>query len=594
MVKVGNIVTGVTSQITSHGDGGNDGWSTFGQFKGSDMPGAPAHFVVIMWCEIGMFVERVTGSATQPNNAIVEVGLRIVTAAGGPQPVSPLFRHRVALTWGDLQKATISTMPVGFVFDTVNWIFRQWTATDTLEFVARIDRNGDAKTVNGSFQVLQWWGMAWNKDRLTPGEFFYDHYTPINARFNFNNPNAVATPNYRLFRSFGQPGGLNDTWLIFSGIGYYPVHPTLPPWWNIHEDPAGTAENWILGNTGWGQVPRGKPGVKMGRRDGQDQHHQLLGMAVHTLKGETRNFLLRGSERHNTGQNSAVRTWFTFGVNLTEMSFPAFARSALGKYPPDPIAGAPIFPGSTTVEFSNSRYSDYVLLVSAAPRWFSQRSLRYSIRLVLDEGTLVCGNFLWQQWMKREFAGSVLAGINKNHKKGVVETAIKGTALPPAPTLLAEDAQIVGFYFENDPENIDFPPEIPGPELVIIPDREVVDASALTTPPFEPSWKIEMEEVENWFKWTADDGTPITWPRFLKGRRMFSFQWPGLTATEVETMLAWADALKENAWKWTHPDEGPPPLVFRFMGKVSATSKGIIYRVGPVRALELVFIGGAP
>jgi len=172
-----------------------------------------------------------------------------------------------------------------------------------------------------------------------------------------------------------------------------------------------------------------------------------------------------------------------------------------------------------------------------------------------------------------------------------------GVPLPALPALVGlpatQDAVMLGFYFENDPENVDFPDQTPGPPLVIIPQSEVLDAGALTTPPIQPSWRLPEEETQRWRRWTADDGPTITRPLFLTGRRLFSFQWVGLTAAEMEQVMSWADQLNEDAWKWLHPEENTT-LVFRFLEQLRAQQRGILYSIGPVRTLELVFIGGVP
>lgn len=120
-------------------------------------------------------------------------------------------------------------------------------------------------------------------------------------------------------------------------------------------------------------------------------------------------------------------------------------------------------------------------------------------------------------------------------------------------------AQMFAFGLTLGVVPVPLAPEVPGPELVIVPDREsTIALGSLPNLPIEPSLTLPIIGQSEIRELQIPRGYEIVSPKFLKGRRAFEFQWTGLSATETTTLRDFLDGLLDTGggtFRWTPPGD---------------------------------------
>lgn len=573
-------------RVESVGSGPIDGWSSVARLRGADLPGGTGQWAFACWGQLGQIEGALFGT-----NATIEVCL-------GDQ-VGPFvaITHRLGLQDGHL-RTPLRGHPFCYVLvyhATLAGARGSWSAANDLVLWARLALNGDPpNSVSATFRVANLSIVAVRASSLGATEFWADRFAP--AQRQFNNPESAG---FRTFHLSGVSGVFDTTgkkWLVFSQTIYHPGGLPGAPVFQTTVSPDGSvgAQVALTGRElKHGSGPRGAVPL-----DGARNQFVQGSFRVFTLTNTLTQLGLRGFDYVNqVGQTAGVVTWEAFAVRTDKLGF--FSDVTKDQ----PAVGSIVNDHNVSVvsyeplEYARPFVAD--LEVLSTMLWDNDelptQGMSHFPFVGSNLGALPQGNGELAAHTFRSVEGqhSTIGLRVPNLRKDEVQfrafllqNPLEGNAA--ATYRKPGDFTIVAFQWENDPNFTPFAVTATGPDVVIVPAREATNLAALSPLPIEPDAAEEEDLEVPRHELEAQDGTRLTWPKFLSPRRLFTLHWSGQTRAQRDQLLEFFRAQDRRAFRWLPPNE-VVAVALVLVGRPSATDAGVLHSLS-ASAVELAFI----
>ena len=434
------------------------------------------------------------------------------------------------------------------------------TGGERLQVVARIWRNGDPPTITTTFDVAAVKMTFWDLDRLGAGNWQYDLNIQIGSTINTQSSGFGTIANGAMF-----PSGSSTQWMVYGACQIQPGGTLEQPTMRCSID-NGSSVGQLFD---FGGIRRSSTA----RRD----YLSLGGMRVLVVDNATTRLAVQGRDEHsNTSERTTYHRAEFFSVKLS-----ALARSVVIQ--------------KTNSDSSREKIlSDHDAPVPGLLQWEPtmtgvEGGMMFTTYLRAPEMT-----FQPQSWMHYMLFGSRAIYWSERYLIGGPEGSVGtvGMGLLPAfnrqdprsyqlgssnpaeataqSTYFGEDQCAVAFVFETDPAvyQKSSRPADP-PTIIVVPGREtdlnLADVSAI---PFEPTDYSFQDDPGDDFSIDNPMGYAITWPRFAKPKQTHTLPFT-LKESERNTLMSFIESAPGRVFKWTPPEIGGSPKLFRVVGDIT-------------------------
>lgn len=444
-------------------------------------------------------------------------------------------------------------------------------ATEDICLWGRIDPRGTAG-LQGSFTVSDIAFLVFDLDHLTgTGVDWLAEQTaagPLQPQNNLTSPGGWS----QWHANVNSPGTIGQLWLHFYALDYAPDRlssPPAPPWFQFGYVTDGTFGSFVplfgssrLGITAYGPT----------HTQGIQTHYHLGGFAPLVMpnagagfapatRGQDQTFLPTGT--------TYVGQVKHFSLRLDALSYPRAQRHAAHPGAVSKAFGTlePVLPFEIVVPEA----ADYCVIhnsiagragsipVGFGPWVLAERSNR---QLALSElyamttigaspGIGHAGEGLPMFSMIEEaLSGAPGTQSESRYEFHIFNRPTNTTGIGAGEQV--NDACTVGFYLDDDPDNIPTGPGEPVDPVILVPPREGGALGTLTELPITPDMAVQRATEVPHAEHRSDLGYQRTWPRFWKVRDELRLSWSRLGFDDRETL---DEFLKANPiFKWTQPD----------------------------------------
>lgn len=539
------------------------GWANLAQFPtAGSLPASPTEYVLLISGSVGNF------SQNGCTNTAVELGVRVGSGVG-----APTSGHRVihAVADADMGPGTNRVTPFLMIVRTT------LSSASQIRMVYTFRRNGDPVTCSATADIFNLSIILWNLSALGTSNYYHGSQESTGTTLPLAGSGAFATfePSGTVPWSSG-----TENWVT---------------WHSAQVRPGRTDSTFTSFVQGWDSsgssqlFARGQGYSGVAARVNASAQTSVYSMGLVNVDQIT---------QANTKLRVRAQSLGTQGPEAVATRFDVFSvrGDILDNFTFDDTVATIYNASNESIEYDEITAQVYqtrqdVLAIGCAV------PLRVGFMSSYGAQTLnLNGSFPVAYAMTRNVSGLLVEEgppqITIARRPGVGTQLIaqwggKGNPIEASPRTTANEFALIAFSQSDEgPPAVSLPS--PGPEVVVVPGREALNLSALSSLPVEPDQEISETWINDVTTMTTERGDKIAWPAMIVPRRQVEFAWNDITRAQLNTLLEFFDGISTMAFKWTDPKLGVA-LPYVIVGRqISARDSSGFYSVR-LQAVEGVY-----